>query len=175
MPVASGRPLNERDYEQVKALHAQGMNRNSIAREIKRAQSTVSKIARELGLTFDRTRTAEATKAKVIDAKARRAELALKLLDLAHDEADAFRQPCTLHSFGGKDHTYNSKTVDKPPPRERRDMAATLNILVDRHLRLVEADADNGVDTAKSVLGNLMGALRTAWQDGQDEPPPADT
>lgn len=156
--VPAGRPLTDHDYEQVKALHAEGCNRNEIARRISRAQSTVSKIARELGLPFDRARTAEATKAKITDAKERRAALSLKLLALAEQEADAFTESCTLHSFGGKDHTYNSKTVDKPPPRERRDMAATINILVDKHARLAEMDADQqGLAAVDAWLRGITG------------------
>lgn len=66
----------------------------------------VSKIAKELGLSFNREATAAATEAKVIDAKARRAQLMHDLLD----DAERLRQQlfalATLHSFGGKDHTY---------------------------------------------------------------------
>lgn len=96
--MAAGRPLTDHDRQRVAELHAQGMSRNDIARQIKRSPSTVTKLARELGLAFDRAATRAATAAKVADAKARRADLALKLLDLAHEEADAFRQPCTQAS-----------------------------------------------------------------------------
>lgn len=156
--MAAGRPITDDDRRRVAELHAQGLSRNEIARQIGRSQATVSKLATELGLTFDRARTREATRAKVTDAKARRAALALKLLALAEQEAEAFNQPCVLHSFGGKDHTYNSKTVDRPPARERRDMAATINILVDKHARLIDMDADlQGLSAVDAWLRDITG------------------
>jgi len=45
-------PITDRDQ------HAEGLTRNTIGRQIGRAASTVSKIAAELGLDFDRSRTA---------------------------------------------------------------------------------------------------------------------
>ncbi|MGH2820776.1 MAG: helix-turn-helix domain-containing protein [Actinomycetota bacterium] len=154
----SGRPVTDQERERVRALHAEGLSCARIAREIGRAKSTVSGVARDLGLSFDRSKTREATAAQVDDAKARRARLALKLLGLAEQEADEFNQPCTLHSFGGKDHTYNSKTVPRPPARERRDMAATINILVDRHARLTEMDADQqGLAAVDAWLRGITG------------------
>lgn len=167
--MAAGRPVDDTDRNRVRELHAQGLSCARIAREIGRAKSTVSGIAKDLGLTFDRTKTRQATAAQVDDAKARRARLNLKLLALAEQEADEFNEPCTLHSFGGKDHTYNSKTVDRPPPRERRDMAATINILVDRHARLVELDRDDGNSEVASLLGTLLGGLQAKHGTGDDE------
>ncbi|CCK30383.1 hypothetical protein BN159_6004 [Streptomyces davaonensis JCM 4913] len=51
-------PVTEEDYQRVRELHALGMGRNAIAREINRAQRTVSVIAAELGLTFGTSTTA---------------------------------------------------------------------------------------------------------------------
>jgi len=164
--MAARRPITDDDRRRVAALHAEGLSRNEIARRIGRSMATVSKIAAELGLSFDRTRTREATRAKVADARERRATLALKLLQLVEQEADAFNQPCTLHSFGGRDHTYRSRTVDRPPPRERRDMAATISLLVDKHVRLVELDADTGHGQAASLLGALLDNLQAKHGTG---------
>jgi hypothetical protein len=156
--MAAGRSLTDADRDRVRELHAAGLSRNAIAREIKRSQATVTKLAAELGLSFDRRRTRAATAAKQDDAKARRAALAVKLLGLAEQEADAFTQPATLHSFGGKDHTYNSKTVDRPPARDRRDMAATIGLLLDNHARLLDMDADpQGLTAVDAWLAAITG------------------
>jgi hypothetical protein len=156
--MAAGRSLTDADRDRVRELHAAGLSRNAIAREIKRSQATVTKLAAELGLSFDRRRTRAATAAKQDDAKARRAALAVKLLGLAEQEADAFTQPATLHSFGGKDHTYNSKTVDRPPARDRRDMAATIGLLLDKHARLLDMDADpQGLTAVDAWLAAITG------------------
>ncbi|MGI5196566.1 hypothetical protein ACQEVY_23440 [Streptomyces sp. CA-288835] len=52
MPIQN-RPVTEEDYQRVAELHARGMGRNAIAREVGRVQRTVRVIAHELGLTFD--------------------------------------------------------------------------------------------------------------------------
>lgn len=174
MLVASGDPLTDRDRDQVRALHAQGMNRNAIAREIGRAQSTVSKIAKELGLTFDRTRTAEATKAKVIDAKARRAQLAALLLEDAHRLREQLWQPCKLVKIGGKDNVATEHPLDRPLFEDQLKIVQASSLAAERHARLVELDADNGVGEATSMLTGLAEALGAAWKAGQDTPP-ADT
>lgn len=138
MPVTSGPPITDHDRDQVRQLHAQGKNRNAIAREIGRAQSTVSKIARELGLTFDRSRTAKATEAKVADAKERRAELAT----LALDDAHAMRARALAADTG----------------RDARDYAAAYGVFVDRHLRLIEVDADQqGLAAVDAWLRSITG------------------
>jgi IS30 family transposase len=68
-------PVTDEDRERLRQLHAEGHGRNEIARRLKRSPRTISILAEELGLSFDRTATAVATQARVIDAKARRAAL----------------------------------------------------------------------------------------------------
>ncbi|SCL43426.1 hypothetical protein GA0074692_6877 [Micromonospora pallida] len=74
------RPVTQADYDRVKELHAQKLSRNAIAKEMGRSGKTISRIADELGLTFDRERTKVATQAKKDDAAARRAKLQVDAL-----------------------------------------------------------------------------------------------
>ncbi|KJE23695.1 Helix-turn-helix domain [Frankia torreyi] len=69
------RPVADGEAEQVRALHAEGLSRNKIAERLGRSPSTVSKLAQTLGLEFDRAATRAATRAAVVDAAARRAEI----------------------------------------------------------------------------------------------------
>lgn len=153
--MAAGRPLTDADRRRVAKLHAKGLNRNAIAREIGRAQSTVSKIARELGLSFDRSRTTAATQARQVDAKHRRAELA----DLALDDA----------------HEMRRRALALPPDdgRNARDFAQAYGVFIDRHIRLAEMDADNGTEHAKSMLGALADGFAAAYKH-LGAPPPDD-
>ncbi|WP_221761289.1 helix-turn-helix domain-containing protein [Kibdelosporangium aridum] len=64
--------ITDADHDRVRELHAEGKTRNDIARAIGRSPSTVTGIARKLGLTFDRSATAAATHARQIDNRARR-------------------------------------------------------------------------------------------------------
>lgn len=136
-------PVTDEDRQRVAELHAEGLNRNAIAREIGRSGSTVSKIAVELGLSFDRTAVKAATEARVADAKARRAALMNELLDDAEKLRQQLFAPTTIHSFGGKDHTYNSRSVDQPLFKDQRDIVQAVNTAISASLRLDLHDADN--------------------------------
>lgn len=152
------RPISEHERARVAELHAQGKSRNAIARELKRAQSTVSDIAAGLGLTFDRARTKAATEAKILDAKARRAQLADDLLADAERMRQQLWAPTTIYNFGGKENTYNEHPVDQPPFRDQRDIVHSVGLLVDKHVRLTEVDADlQGLSAVDAWLRDLLG------------------
>lgn len=156
--MSAGRPITDAERDRVAELHAQGLSRNAIARQLGRSQSTVSKLARELGLTFDRARTAEATQAKVVDAKARRAQLANDLLADAERMRQQLWTPTTIYNFGGKENTYNERNVEQPPFRDQRDIVHSVGLLVDRHVRLTEVDADlQGLAAVDAWLRNIVG------------------
>lgn len=173
--MASGPPITDDDRRRVAELHAQGLSRNAIARETGRSQATVSKLARELGLSFRRERTAEATRVKVIDAKARRAELAALLLEDAHRLREQLWEPCTLVKIGGKDNIATEHPLARPLFEDQLKIVQASSLAAERHARLVELDADNGVGEATSMLTGLAEALGKAWRDGQNDGPPAGT
>src|SRR5687767_5032223 len=100
------RPVTDVDRQRIAELHARGMTRNEIARELGRSGKTVSKLAVELGLTFDRAATAIATQAKHLDARARRAGLALALLADAERLRAQLWAEIKIYNFGGRDNTY---------------------------------------------------------------------
>lgn len=161
------RPITDAERDRVAQLHAEGKSRNAIARLISRAPSTVSGIAAELHLTFDRARTAEATRAKVVDAKARRAQLANDLLDDAQRLRRQMWKPCKAFNFGGKDNSYNEVQLDEPTFADKLKIMQAAGLAADKHVRLVELDADQGIDDAKAMLADLAEALGQAWRDGQ--------
>ncbi|GAA4059752.1 helix-turn-helix domain-containing protein [Actinomadura miaoliensis] len=158
--MAARRPITDDDRRRVAELHAQGLSRNAIAKEIKRSQATVSKLAAELGLSFRRERTAEATRAKVLDAKARRAALALDLLGDAERLRRQLWEPCTLVKIGGKDNVATEHPLPRPLFDDQLRIVQATGLAVERHARLVELDADTGHDNARSLLGALLGGLQ---------------
>ncbi|MCT2590548.1 helix-turn-helix domain-containing protein [Streptomyces sp. N2-109] len=56
-----GNPVTADERTKLRSLHAEGLGRNDIARRLGRAQRTVSVLAADMGLTFNRTATEEAT------------------------------------------------------------------------------------------------------------------
>jgi transposase len=167
--MAPGRPLTDDDRRRVAELHAQGLSRNAIARETGRSQATVSKLAKELGLGFDRTRTAEATRVKVIDAKARRAELAALLLEDAHRLRVQLWEPCVLVKIGGKDNVATEHPLARPLFEDQLKIVQASSLAAERHARLVELDRDDGNTEVASLLGSLLGGLQAKHGTGDDE------
>lgn len=161
-------PITDADRERVRELHAEGLARNAIAAKMGRSQAAVSKIAKALGLDFDRSRTAAATEAKVLDARARRAQLMHDLLDDANRLRRQLWEPTTIYSFGGKDNTYNSKPVDRPPFKDQRDIMGAASLAITASLRLDEHDTA-GAEGAKSMLGALATGLQVAYDQLQPE------
>jgi hypothetical protein len=155
----SPNPITDEDRRRVHELHAAGRARNQIAKEIGRSGSTVSKIAAELGLSFNREAARAATEARVADAKARRAELMHALLDDAERLRQQLFAPTVIHSFGGKENTYSEKPVDQPLFRDQRDIVQAVNTAIAASLRLDLHDADNqGLTAVDAWLRDITGS-----------------
>ncbi|MER5769565.1 helix-turn-helix domain-containing protein [Streptomyces sp. NPDC001985] len=160
-------PVTEDDRDAVRRLHAEGLGRNEIARQIGRAQRTVSVIAAELGLDFDRTMTAVATQARVIDGKARRAALvqrsyarAEKLYDrLEADESDGY-QYTAVTSKG-----IETRCLDHVPGIEERAIAQAAGQYLTHAAKLEAIDADSGSGEVGSLLTSLFDRLRDRHGD----------
>ncbi|MFF3733058.1 helix-turn-helix domain-containing protein [Streptomyces sp. NPDC002476] len=137
-----GRPIDDKDRRRVRELHAAGKSRNEIARALKRSPSTVSKIAADQGLAFDRAEQVEAaTRVRAADHAARRATLAFGL----HTDAERLRaqmwEPCKYGEFGGKDNKWSEVDLDRPRFGDQRQIIAAAQTAVNASLRLVPARA----------------------------------
>lgn len=151
--------ITDAERERVQQLHARGLGRNDIARELGRSVSTISAVAKQLGLSFDRSKTAAATAAKVVDAKAKRAQLMTDLLDDAEKlRAQLFAQ-AHVYAFGGKENTFAEAYIDQPSFRDQRDIMAAVNTALGASLRLDQHDGDGSNETVGSLLGSLLDDL----------------
>lgn len=146
-----GQPVTDQDYADVQRLHAQGLGRNAICKQLGRSGRTVSRIAAELGLSFDRAgATAVATKVKKANAAERRAEIQVGALEAAQKLLGQMFSPAKVYNFGGKENTYEEMGHNEPPFRDKRDIASAISALAATALKLAEfdkADANTtGVD-----------------------------
>lgn len=138
----------------VSDLHAQGLGRNAIARELGIGGGTVGRMAAALGLTFDRTATHRATVARQVDLAALRAELTEGLLrDAARLRAEMWA-PAKVFNFGGKDNTYEERTVEQPPFADKLKIMQATGIAVTHALKLEAVDNPEG-KAAASLLTSL--------------------
>lgn len=157
-------------FDEFRELHAQGLGRNAIAREMGIAPVTTSRTAEHLGLFFDRAKMRAAMVARLADLEERRSLLAVRFIDVAEDSLERIYQPTTVYSFGGKDNEYNDHLFEEAPFDVRQKLATTAAIAVDKSLKLAPPEAATGLDAAKSMLGSLGEAL-TAFsrsEDGQE-------
>jgi IS30 family transposase len=134
-------PIHDRDREAVRRLHAEGKTRNAIARAIGRSAATISKIAREEGLTFaGGARVAAATEARRADTAARREQLADDALDGALGQV--------------------ARTAGAETARDARDHATAARALTEVHARVAELARQTGTASkGGSMLDRLADAL----------------
>lgn len=153
-----GAPVTEHDRAEVRRLHAEGCARNEIARRIGRSGRTVSRIAAELGLSFDRALTVAATEAKKADAKALRAEEMMAALRDARRVREQLFAPAKIMNFGGRDNTYNERDIPEPTFEQKRSIAQTWGLLIERSIRLDQHDGgDQGLAAVDAWLRGMMG------------------
>lgn len=138
-------------------LVGEGVPRNAIARELHIAPSTVSRIAADAGLTFERAnQTASATAARQHDMKVRRLELIEELMSKAVDHLVAIDQPFLAFNFGGKENEYNEHELERAPTGDILNLHRAASLALKDARDLIRDDDDQGVAEAESMLMNLI-------------------
>ena len=128
--------------------------------------STVAKVAKEAELddanaVHERLRTA--TRAKIADGAARRAEICAKLLAVADEAVEDMSRPALVYSFGGKNNTYAERMISQPDFRGRRDLAQVVKVALDTHKMLDQYDSDS---TQTSVVDAWLKTMIEGGHDG---------
>ena len=155
--MAQGRPVEASTRERAIELIQAGAPRNAVARELGIAPSSVSAIARDAGLTFDRAnQTASATAARQHDMKVRRLELIDELMSKAADHLVAIDQPFLAFNFGGKENTYEEHELDRAPTGDILNLHRAASLALKDARELIRDDDDEGVAEAESMLMNLI-------------------
>lgn len=153
------RPITDADYDQVRQLHADGLSRNAIAKQLRRSGHTISRLAVELGLSFDRgadPHLREITETRKADGRARRAALAEALLADAEKLRQQLFAAANVHNFGGKDNTFEQAVIDQPTFRDQRDIMHAIGLAVDRALKI---DAYDRIDESGSAVDAWIAAM----------------
>lgn len=144
----------------MRSLHDDGLSASAIARKLNVSKSTISRWAKADGISFDRTKTAEATAAKSIDLAAARTRLAEKMADRAEKLLYSLDDQYLVYNFGGKVNEYNEHLLDKPPVEVIRTAVTMAGITFDKLTRIVERDPD--VAGAESAVRALQAGLDAA-------------
>ncbi|MFT9059512.1 MAG: hypothetical protein ABF408_08715 [Bifidobacterium aquikefiri] len=110
-----------------------------------------------MGLSFDRTKTKNATKAKQADAAALRADLKLRLLHEAGLMLDSLHKPFLLGGLGGRDNSYSEHVMPSPPPAEMRNLMTSVGIALQRSIELEKIDQQS--ETSVTVIDEYLKTL----------------
>lgn len=156
--MAAPRPWEPTETDTLRALHGDGLSLNAIAKRMSRSKDVVSRRAADLGLNWDRTRTAVATQAVILDAKARRAALQMNLLEDAERLRRELWLPVEYIDHGGKDFFEVRWTTPKPNYQDRLRIIQAVGVALDKSLRLADFDS-TGADEVRSLLGGIAARL----------------
>lgn len=139
-----------------------GKTRNVTARAHAVSASTVTKIAAEEGVSFDRSQTKSATEAAVADMRAIRAATSRRFLDEANKLLDQLHEPHVAFNFGGKDNTYEEHEFVEPPVDAKRTLITSAAIAYDKHLAQDRHDADDGsgLSAVDAWLRGMLGETK---------------
>ena len=159
--ASPGRWTTDQEH-QLRELHGQGITLTAIAKQLGRDKGSVSRKAKALGLTWDRSHTAAATQAKVLDAKARRAQLKLDLLDDATRLREQLWKPAHYIDHGGKDFDRVEWTQDEPTYADKLKLVQAVSAAIGSYDRLEKLDGDGGVADAVGMLDKIADAIKTA-------------
>jgi hypothetical protein len=145
----------------IKAVPKTGKSRNQIARDRGVSMSTVTKIAGKSGHgdAFDRTRTAAATRAVVIDSRARREQLRNDLLD----DAQRLRERAwsSHEAYISTPQGAERVVLELPPLQDTRAAFNAIGICIDKSLRLEQFDTDDsGASAVDEWVRSLIGESR---------------
>lgn len=88
------KPLTDDERAEIVELIEQGLSRNEIALRVERSPGSITNVARDAGLSFDRAATQQATAARAADTAARMTQLASDLADDAERLRLQLFAPC---------------------------------------------------------------------------------
>ncbi|MEU0844808.1 hypothetical protein ABZ370_35790 [Streptomyces sp. NPDC005962] len=134
------RTFSAKDEEQLRQLHADGVSRNEIARQMDWSVGTITNHAQRFGLAFDREAVRAATDARQIDLKDRRQRIHEQLLDLAERAIDRAQ---SRYLMTGWTHTGEpvAEWLQQPPARETKDLTSVAVQALNRAVKLASGDS----------------------------------
>ncbi|MFE6408164.1 helix-turn-helix domain-containing protein [Streptomyces sp. NPDC057837] len=151
-------PVTEAELQRIRELHAEGKGRNEISRLTGRSLRTISVHAAKMGLSFDRTMTEEATRARKADLEERRVILAEALQGDAEQLTEQLWQPTKVFRIGGAANKYTEKQLDEPPSDAKKDLMAAAGIAIEKSLKLVPLEREDleGLAAVDQWLRGMM-------------------
>lgn len=160
-------PVQPEERARVEGLIRDGVPRNEIARQTGLGAATVSRIADSAGLTFDRSATAEATRARVLDLADARTRLIAGAVRNAEEALQSVWGAVLVYNIGGKDNTYTEHELASAPVTMRKEVQTIVGIAIDKVTKALEA-TPVGTGEAESVLDRIEAGIDAEFTDVDD-------
>lgn len=143
-------PLDTAKRASIVAMVREEVGRNEIARAVGVSPTTVTRIAKEERLTFDRSKTAQAVQVVSIDAKARRKALGARLLSDMEEarlrltrESQARGFAAVAQGLDALSRSYaNLAKLDGPDTTEMEQMRSAMGSFMQLAQAVAEAQGD---------------------------------
>lgn len=145
---------------------AEQPRQREIARKHGVSPGSVHNIAKRIGVSFDRSRTENATQAAVIDNDAELERIARRMLAEANAALDRMHGEFLVYNFGGRDNDYNEHTLAEAPVDAQRQLMTIAAIAVDKALK-VRAES-RGSEGSQSAWEAFLRSLASSDDDGVD-------
>ncbi|WP_328683152.1 hypothetical protein [Streptomyces sp. NBC_00343] len=159
------RTFSAEDEETLRQLHADGVSRNEIARQMDWSVGTITNHAQRLGLSFDREAVRAATEARQVDLKDRRQRIQGQLLDLAERAIERTQTEYIVTAF---DHlgVPVHELMAQPPAKETKDLTTAATSALARFDQKAKDDGgDVGREQAAGLLQSLSDAMAAAARE----------
>jgi transposase-like protein len=140
--------LTDEEREQIADAIRAGRPRNEIARAFDRSQGTVSRIARQAGLEFDRSITKQATEAKQSDNAHRLEILKGRFLEESERLLSEMTSPTTVIKFHQGE--WFETDLDQPTHIDQRNIMWTAGGAIRNYLE-IDAHQGGGEDSFAAV------------------------
>ena len=157
--VGVAKPLTDDEREEIIGMIRAGRSARSIAAETGRSTSTISNVAKSIGHQFGRANLARAQDARRCYSAERRAEIAARLVDESALLLDQLHGQHLVFNFGGKDNTYEERTLDEPPVEAKRALMQSVRDGMRTVLDIARLDEKADEGQAKGLLERLVDGL----------------
>lgn len=160
--------IPDEERERIIAALDTGKSANQIAKEFGRSNSTISRIAREVGHVFAQSNAVHAREIRAVYNSERRAGLIGKSIESAERIFGQMFAETLAYNFGGKDNTYEEHIIPEPDARAKRDLSAAISTLIKTAAELEKLEQVSGAD---DMLLEFTAAIqaRRAERDPEDD------
>ena len=143
------RRITEDEKNKIAARIQEGIPRNEIAREMGRAAGSITRIAKERGLSFDRSSTKHATEARRADHAAELVEIQTTFLAETRRAFTELHAPALVYNW--HQGTFNTGVIPEPDFKSKRDIMWRAGSAIQNYLAIDNRGTSGGQEAQTAL------------------------